>query len=218
MAAGGYDSWRFAKIVGIANDQLPLVLTGWMRDSAEVGLLDISRRFALFAAIALNVIQLPLGPIMAEMYHKQDMAGFRRVAVQTTYVGVGISLAVMLVYLVVGRQLLHLIGPAYGDAWPAMLVMCLGYVISTMTGPVPMALQLTGYEKDAVRGIAIGFAINFVTCIVLLPWLGLLGAAIGSVAGQFVWNVVLAIIVRRRFGMALDIFALFERRATPPAR
>lgn len=218
-------AWRRAalvlgvtQIMAVANDQLPLVLTGWLRDSTQVGLLDIARRFALFASIALNVIQLPLGPIMAEMYRKGDMAGFRRVALQTTYVGVGISLFITLVYALIGHQLLHVIGPAFGEAWAAMLVMCLGYVINTMTGPVPMALTMTGHENDAVRGIAAGITINFLTCIALVPWLGHLGAAIGSVAGQFVWNVLLAIIVRRRFGMALDIFALFERRATPPAR
>lgn len=200
------------QLMFVANEQVPLVITAALTNDTQVGLLDIARRFALFASIALNVIQLPLGPILAEMYRKQDMAGFRRVSLHTTYAAVAISVAITLAYLVLGRFLLHLIDPGFGQAYEAMLIMCVGYVINTMTGPVPMVLTMTGHENDAVKGIVVGIVINIATCCALVPLLGHVGAAIGSVLGQFAWNSLLAILVRRRFGMALDIFAVFERR------
>ncbi|GGY96731.1 hypothetical protein GCM10011614_09530 [Novosphingobium colocasiae] len=200
------------QIMFVANEQVPVVVTGLLSSSTEVGLLDMARRFALFASIALNVIALPLGPILAEMYRKGDMEAFRRVSLQTTYAGVGISVTITLAYLVCGRWALHLIDPQFGAAYWAMLVMCLGYVINTMTGPVPLALTMTGFERDAVKGIVGGIVINIAACALLVPLIGHMGAAIGSVLGQFVWNSILAVLVRRRLGMALDILALFERR------
>jgi len=200
------------QIMFVANEQVPVVVTGLLGSSTEVGLLDMARRFALFASIALNVIALPLGPILAEMYRKGDMEAFRRVSLQTTYAGVGISISITLAYLACGRWLLHLIDPEFSAAYGAMLVMCLGYVINTMTGPVPLALTMTGFERDAVKGIVGGIIVNLAACVILVPLIGHMGAAIGSVLGQFVWNSILAVLVRRRLGMALDILALFERR------
>lgn len=200
------------QIMFVANEQVPVVVTGLMSTSTEVGLLDMGRRFALFASIALNVIALPLGPILAEMYRKSDMEAFRRVSLHTTYAGVAISISITLAYALCGRWLLHIIDPQFGSAYWAMIVMCLGYVINTMTGPVPLALTMTGFERDAVKGIVGGITINIAVCVTLVPLIGHMGAAIGSVFGQFVWNVILAILVRRRLGMTLDILALFERR------
>jgi O-antigen/teichoic acid export membrane protein len=199
------------QIMFVANEQVPVVVTGLLGSSTEVGLLDMARRFALFASIALNVIALPLGPILAEMYRKGDMEAFRRVSLQTTYVGVGISISITLAYLACGRWLLHSIDPQFAAAYWAMLVMCLGYVINTMTGPVPLALTMTGFERDAVKGIVGGIVVNLAACMFLVPIIGHMGAAIGSVLGQFVWNSILAVLVRRRLGMTLDILALFER-------
>lgn len=202
------------QLMFVANEQVPLVVTAALSSNAEVGLLDIARRFALFAAIALNVIQLPLGPILAEMYRKGDMEGFRRAALRTTYVACALSISVTLAYCVAGHWLLGLLVPGFDEAYRAMLIMCLGYVINTMTGPVPMVLTMTGHERDALRGVVVGLGINLVTCLALVPLVGHVGAAIGAVLGQFAWNSLLAFMVRRRFGMALDIFAVFERRKT----
>lgn len=201
------------QIMFVANEQVPIMVTGILSTSTEVGLLDMARRFALFASIALNVIALPLGPILAEMYRKSDMEAFRRVSLHTTYVGVGISISITLAYVVCGRWLLHVIDPQFGSAYGAMVVMCVGYVINTMTGPVPLALTMTGFERDAVKGIIGGIVVNIVVCAALVPVMGHMGAAIGSVLGQFVWNIILAALVRRRLGMTLDILALFERRS-----
>lgn len=200
------------QLIFVANEQVPLVVTAALSSTREVGLLDIARRFALFSSIALNVIQLPLGPILAEMYRKQDMAGFRRAALHTTYVAFGLSVVVSLAYLVAGRWLLGVVVPGFEPAYPAMLIMCLGYLINTMTGPVPMVLTMTGHERDIVKGVVVGLVINLGTCLVLVPRIGHVGAAIGAVLGQFAWNSVLAVIVRRRYGVSLDILALFERR------
>lgn len=202
----------FSQVMGVATDQAPLALTAAMSGSTQVGLLDIARRFAMCAAIALNVIQLPLAPMLAEMHRKEDRAGFRRAALHTTYVASAISLLVTGAYLIAGRWLLGLIDPGFVQAYAAMLILCLGYTINTLTGPVPLVLTMTGHERDAVNGIVAGAVVNIAICLALIPWLGHLGAAIGSVIGQFVWNVLMAVMVRRRFGMALDVLAVFERR------
>lgn len=201
------------QIMFVANEQVPVVVTGLLSSSTEVGLLDMARRFALFASIALNVIALPLGPILAEMYRKSDMEAFRRVSLHTTYAGVGISISITLAYVLCGQWLLHVIDPQFVSAYWAMVVMCVGYVINTMTGPVPLALTMTGFERDAMKGIVGGIIVNIAVCAALVPIMGHMGAAIGSVLGQFVWNTILAALVRRRLGMTLDILALFERRS-----
>jgi hypothetical protein len=122
-------------------------------------------------------------------------------------VAFGLSVVVSLAYLVAGRWLLGVVVPGFEPAYPAMLIMCLGYLINTMTGPVPMVLTMTGHERDIVKGVVVGLVINLATCLVLVPRIGHVGAAIGAVLGQFAWNSVLAVIVRRRYGVRASIFS-----------
>jgi O-antigen/teichoic acid export membrane protein len=60
---------------------------------------------------------------------------------------------------------------------------------------------MTGHERDAVVGLAVGTAANAALCLILIPTFGINGAAVGAAAGVLLWNAVLWRFVRRHLAV-----------------
>lgn len=67
-------------------------------------------------------------------------------------------------------------------------------------------LNMTGHERDAALGLALGAFINIVLNAVLVPVWDIEGAALATGMSLVVWNVFLVTRVRRR--LSLDSTAL----------
>jgi hypothetical protein len=82
------------------------------------------------------VIQLPLGPIWPRCIARGTWRASAALPCARRYVACALSISVTLAYCVAGHWLLGLLVPGFDEAYRAMLIMCLGYVINTMTaGP-----------------------------------------------------------------------------------
>lgn len=204
------------QIVYVASEQVPVLVTGYMTNQTEVGLLDMARRFATFASIALTVINVPLGPLLSELYRTGKLGSFQSLAVRSTVLAVAASTSLTVVYALFGKFILHSVNSAFTDSYTALLVMCLGYIVNTMTGPVQLALTMSGHERDSLKGVAGALICNVILAVSLIPFLGHLGGAIAGACGQMVWNVTLSFMLWRRLRMRTDIFALFAARRSEP--
>jgi O-antigen/teichoic acid export membrane protein len=199
------------QIVYVASEQMPVVITGYLTNPTEVGLLDMARRFATFASIGLTVINVPLGPLLSELHRTGKMKQFQALAVRSTLFGVLVSTGLTMLYAIFGVQILHMIDSAFTDSYIALIVLCFGYIVNTMTGPVQLALTMSGHERDSLKGVASALICNFVLTASLTPFIGHLGGAIAGAAGQMVWNVTLSFLLWKRLGIRTDVFALLAR-------
>lgn len=215
--------WRRAAFVlgitqlaNIASEQVPVLVTGYMTNAAEVGLLDMARRFALFASVALTVVNIPLGPLLSELYRTGRMDKFQAIAIRSTGFGVMASLGITLIYALFGRVILDVVDPDFTASYAALLILCAGYVVNTMTGPVQLALTMSGHERDSLKGVVGALACNLVVSLSLTPFIGHLGGAIAGACGQLVWNLTLTVFLWKRLGIRTDFFALFSRQRMAP--
>lgn len=204
------------QLANIASEQVPVLVTGYMTNPTEVGLLDMARRFALFASVALMVVNIPLGPILSELYRTGRMEKFQVIAIRSTAFAVMASLGLTIVYVLIGRFLLRTVDADFGASYAALLILCAGYVINTMTGPVQLALTMSGHERDSLKGVISALACNLVVSLTLTPFIGHLGGAIAGACGQLVWNLTLTFLLWKRLGIRTDIFALFSKRHVAP--
>ena len=64
-----------------------------------------------------------------------------------------------------------------------------------------LALTMTGHQRDAAASIGAGAVLNVVLNVALIPGWGLEGAAAATATSMIVWNLLLAVAVRRRLGI-----------------
>lgn len=159
--------------------------------------------FAVSAASAHRFSEYHIGGEHAKL------AAFIRDTVRWTFWP---SLAVAIVLLAAGKPILALFGPGFTEGYPLMFVLAVGLLARAAVGPAERLLNMVGEQRACAMVYAAAFATNFVLCLVLIPRLGLMGAASATATAVLVESLLLFIVTRRRLG--LHAFAFGRPAAT----
>jgi O-antigen/teichoic acid export membrane protein len=110
------------------------------------------------------------------------------------------SLAAMVVILAMGKLLLWLFGPRYVDGYHLMFILAAGLMARAAVGPVERLLNMLGEQRACALVYASAFILNLVLCIVLIPRIGVDGAAISTATAIIVESILLFFVTKRRLG------------------
>ncbi|MEA2620540.1 MAG: hypothetical protein QOC97_1313 [Chloroflexota bacterium] len=184
------------------NGRIGILMLGVIATPEVVGPFAVALRGASFVSLALNVTVLAMAPTIARTYGAGQMGKLQALARQMSLVALigGVPIAIAL--FVWGRSFLLLFGPGFEGAAAALGILVLGEVVNVAAGPVATLLVMTGHERDAVIGLAVGSALNGGLCLILIPGLGINGAAVAAATSLIVWNLILWRQVRSRLAIA----------------
>lgn len=210
VAVGGQLSLLSIIIVGGA--KLDVMLLGAIMGTADVGPYYAAVKMAGFAFFASQAVNVVLAPMIAERYDAGDMQGLQSVAVYGARIALAGALAVALFCAAAGRWVLGLFGHGFDTAYVPLLILALGYCISTCFGEVGFMLSMTKYQKQASFFVLIGIAANCVVAVLLVPRLGATGAAIGASLSLVIWRGLAWRFVTTRLGVEPSVFGSIERK------
>ena len=120
------------------------------------------------------------------------------------------SLSLTLIFVVFGDSILAVFGPSYVAAYWPLVILALGQLMTAAAGPVSVLLNMTGHQVPCARWLGISAGLNIVLNAILIPWIGLVGAAIGTAVSTLFWNVALLFMVIRLLGVQPSILPLKE--------
>jgi len=110
------------------------------------------------------------------------------------------SLAACALILALGKPLLWLFGSSFEQAYAVMFILAVGMLSRAAVGPAERLLNMLGERKQCAGVYAAAFAINLVLCFVLIPYLGIEGAAVATSTALAVESILLYRIAKRRLG------------------
>ena len=108
------------------------------------------------------------------------------------------SLAICVAILICGKPLLRLFGPGFDAAYDVMFILSIGMLARAAVGPAERLLIMLGDRKQCVAIYALAFAINLALCFVLIPRIGIEGAAASVSTALVVESICLYFVARRR--------------------
>jgi O-antigen/teichoic acid export membrane protein len=117
------------------------------------------------------------------------------------------SVAATAVILLMGKPLLALFGPVFVEGFQAMIILAAGLLARAAVGPVERLLTMLGEQRICAAIYALAFAINLALCVILIPGLGIEGAAISTTTALIVESALLFIITRSRLALHAFIWA-----------
>lgn len=109
--------------------------------------------------------------------------------------------------LLVGEHLLSLFGPAFTAGYWLLPILFAGILAKSLVGPVEVLLSMAGRQNLCVLLYAVVLAANIVMNIVLIPRLGLSGAATATAGAMVLEAILLHLALRRTLGIAMFAFA-----------
>jgi O-antigen/teichoic acid export membrane protein len=110
------------------------------------------------------------------------------------------SLAATILVLIGGIPLLWLFGSDFVAGYPLMFILAIGLMSRAAVGPLAPFLNMIGQQRACAAVYAAAFAINTVLCLILIPRLGTIGAAISTSIALVVESTALFFLTKHRFG------------------
>lgn len=121
----------------------------------------------------------------------------------TFWPALGVGLAV----LAAGHLLLSLFGGAFTAGYILMAILLAGILAKAMVGPAETLLMMSGKQNLCVALYAGALTANVTLNVLLIPVLGIEGAAIATASAMGVEAILLHIAVRHALGITLFAFA-----------
>ncbi|MGG4033246.1 flippase [Paenibacillus cisolokensis] len=181
--------------------QLSVLLIGFMQGETASGLFSAAVRLGTLVAFALTAINMTAAPLLSETYAKGDRKQMQQVCTTTGRAGFLFAAVVFAVFALLGRPLLGLFGEEFRDAYPALMLLAGGHLIKAFCGQSGTLTTMTGHQKVLTKVLSLASVLNVALCVLLIPPLGITGAALATSVSGVAWNVVMVVIIWRRFGI-----------------
>lgn len=178
----------FLSIVIVAGNRLDVLILGALLGTGDLGPYYAAVQIAglaLYAGQAVNVI---LAPLIAERYDAGDMQGLQAVSNRATRISFLGALMAAVCCALAGRWVLGAFGPGFETAYIPLLLLLLGYCVTSGFGEVGFLLSMTRYQRQVSLFVLVGIAANVAIAVTLVPRWGPTGAALGAIASLTIWR------------------------------
>jgi O-antigen/teichoic acid export membrane protein len=192
--------------------QLSVLVLGILAAPAEVGLFRVAIAILPVIAVPTTVVNVVVLPMISRLHSEGDRPRLQRLVTASALMRFTGVVLLSLPLLFAAEPLLRLVfGESYVPAANTIRIVAFASMIGSAFGPNAAVLNMTGHERRVTRAVSIALILNVAVIALLAPRLGSLGSAIGILAGQICWNLLLWIEAKRRLSVETSIFGIVAR-------
>lgn len=159
------------------------LLVGYFLDASEVAVYQAASQAAMLSAIVLTAFNAIFAPMIAQLYHEGQRERLNELFKVSTKWGLYVALPPFLVLAAAPGEVMEVVfGEAYAAGAVPMLLMAGAQLVNAGTGAVGLLLIMTGHPRRWLALSAASFLTNIVLGLVLIPRVGILGAAMAVAA------------------------------------
>jgi len=184
-------------VVGFA----PMLILGVWESSSNIGIFSAASRTAGLISFILVAVNSIAAPKFSELYQKGEIETLRNIARNSTKVMMFMAFPALLLCLIFPENILGVFGDEFRKGALVLIVLSIGQFINVSTGAVGYLLMMTGHEKLMGKILIFTAFFSVLISFILIPVLGVLGAAIGSAVAMVLQNLISMVYVRCRLGI-----------------
>ena len=176
-------------------------LMGVFKSNEDVGIYNVALKISTLSIFFLQAISSILAPKIAKAYAEDDKSNFNKIMKFATKINFYLSSSLILLILLFRDFLLKLFGEQFIEGELVLIILCIGQIISSFTGPVGVIMQMIGQQKAFRNIVVLALILNIILNFNLIPVYGGVGAAISTSISLFVWNIGSTIYLRKKLGI-----------------
>jgi O-antigen/teichoic acid export membrane protein len=186
----------------VINEQIDILLLGMHHGASSVGIYVVAKRGAALVAFAAVAVSIGIAPAFSSLFAMGDRKRLQAVVTHYSRWVLLISTVIAVTVILFRRPFLGLFGAGFVSGESTVTILVIGQWISAAMGAVAGLLVMTGHSKEVAIGIGAGTIANVLLCMVLIPRMGAVGAAIAVAARTLMWNLILTWFVRQRLDLS----------------
>lgn len=210
--------WRFALpwvLISLATDfffDIDLLLLSHSLSREELAIFGVCTRIFSLISFGVAAVYAVTLPDMFESEANADRAAFNRKVGDANFVASGLSVLLFVLMAIGAPFALMLFGPSFSVGAAPLAVLCLALVIRSVMGPASLVLSIHDRPYASLPSVGMGIGALVVCNWLLVPPLGLMGAALAAIIAITVWSVGLWWIALRTAKLDVSILQWFRNR------
>lgn len=187
-----------------------VLMVGFYMDPDKVAIYFATVKTLALVHFVYFAVKAGVAQRYAQIAHSEPekLAGFARETVAWTFWP---SLAMGILVLLLGQPLISMFGPGFDEGYPLLFLLVAAVVARSAVGPCESLLTMSGYQNVCAMVYAATLALNIGLNVVLIPTLGLWGAAIATSAAMIFEATALSFTVWRALGIVMVLFIPVRR-------
>ena len=188
--------WRFtgprslAILAQIVIQRLDIVLVGVMRGPVDAAIYTAATRFLVAGQLGNAAISMAAQPQLTKLFAVGDRDGANDLYQATTGWLILLTWPLYLLVAIFGPDVLAIFGRAYHAGSTVVLILAMAMLVATACGQVDTVLITTGRSSWSLYNGLLAMSVNVGVDLVLIPSLGITGAAIGWAAAIGITNLL----------------------------
>ncbi|MDZ7790914.1 MAG: lipopolysaccharide biosynthesis protein [Xanthomonadales bacterium] len=158
----------------------------------------VADRLSHLASVPRSVISSVVQPWLASAHAEHDEQRLQQVVRHAGHTTLWPTLAIAATVAIAGHFLLGLFGMEYRSAFPILVVLLSSHVLGAALGPAQQLLMMTGHQKSVMHVMALASLCHLLLLLVMIPWLGAVGAAFATLVSTLVARIGCLRLVRSR--------------------
>ncbi len=174
-------------------NHLDTIFIGLYMNEEDVGLYNAAVPLVHLLPTVLATVKFLYIPLMSELYGRSQFVEIKRSYAILTKWTFSIILPLFLVFVLFPEATLNtLCGTGWADAAPVLRILAIGFFISCVLGPNGVTLVAMGKPKFLLFATITSLIANIILNILLIPPLGLTGAAIATASALGMRNIMIS--------------------------
>ncbi|MEX0346261.1 MAG: oligosaccharide flippase family protein [Rhizobiaceae bacterium] len=199
IATGEYSIWLLSAatlgsitVVQVFNAQIGLIVLGFLQPPDQTGIFKVAVTGASLVAFGLQAVSITIVPQISKLYEAGQIRRLQYLVTISSRMIMLTALMLATILVVFGNLMLEvLFGADFTGANLPMRILIAGHVGGAVFGPVLVLLNMSGREKDSLRGVGIALFVCVGLNFTLVPAFGINGAAAAAALTMIILNWVL---------------------------
>ena len=185
--------------------QTDTLMTGAILGTFQVGIYGAAFKTAAGVSFILAGVNAIAAPMFATLHTQGDYQGLQQLTNSVARWMFYPTLLLALLLIAFGDRVLGLFGTEFTAARWSMTILILGQLVNVGAGSVGYLMEMTGHHRQCAWVLGCSAVLNLILNAILIPTLGIIGAAIATAATMALWNIWLHQLVVKHLGVKPSI-------------
>lgn len=182
-------------------NQIDILMVGVLLDKEQSGIYGVAARVAILVAYGLHATNLILAPYVSKLYTEKKITNLKLILKKTAKYNLMLSVVLCVSILTFSTEILSVFGDGFVNGKTVLMILCFGQIMNVMAGSTGVLMTMTGNEFSAARIMMAAVVLNIILNILLIPYMGMEGAAVATAAATIFWNVLMLTYSCKRIGI-----------------
>lgn len=212
----GSEFWAYtgpraaARICQVVLQRFDVILVAALVGPGLAAVYTAATRFIALGQLANQALAQVISPQLAAMLARDERAGAEFVLRRATQWLVALAWPGYLALIVLAPWFMGIFGPAYEVGASSLVVLGVAMLVGSAAGPLDVALLMAGRSSVSLLNMVVALAVDVIGCLLLVPRIGILGAAVAWAAAIVVRNGLAVLQARRLLAMTATSRELSE--------